>query len=32
MLIDHTLFGITDKVQDAINILRAHEPPEGYYR
>ena len=31
MLIDHTLFGITDKVQDAINLLRTHEPPEGYY-
>ena len=31
MLIDHTLFGTVDKVQQAIDLLREHEPPEGYY-
>ena len=31
MLIDHTLFGTVDKVQQAIALLREHEPPEGYY-
>ncbi len=31
MLIEHTLFGITDKVADAVALLREHEPPEGYY-
>lgn len=31
MLIEHNLFGSTDKVADAINLLRQHEPPEGYY-
>lgn len=31
MLIEHTLFGTTDKVADAISLLRQHEPPEGYY-
>lgn len=31
MLIEHNLFGTTDKVADAINLLREHEPPEGYY-
>lgn len=31
MLIEHNLFGVTDKVADAINLLREHEPPEGYY-
>ena len=31
MLIEKTLFGVTDKVADAIKLLQAHEPPEGYY-
>lgn len=31
MLIERTLFGTTDKVSCAINLLREHEPPEGYY-
>lgn len=31
MLIEQTLFGTTDKVADAIKLLREHEPPEGYY-
>lgn len=31
MLIEHNLFGTTDKVADAIKLLREHEPPEGYY-
>ena len=31
MLIEHSLFGTTDKVADAISLLRQHEPPEGYY-
>ena len=31
MLIEHNLFGTVDKVADAINLLRQHEPPEGYY-
>ncbi|MBR3745610.1 MAG: phosphoadenosine phosphosulfate reductase family protein [Selenomonadaceae bacterium] len=31
MLIDHTLFGTVDKVRQAIDLLREHEPPEGYY-
>lgn len=31
MLIEHTLFGITDKVKTAIQRLRAFEPPEGYH-
>ena len=30
-LVDHHLFGTTDKVADAIAVLQAHEPPEGYY-
>jgi phosphoadenosine phosphosulfate reductase len=30
-LIDHTLFGVVDKVQIAIDRLRQYEPPEGYY-
>jgi phosphoadenosine phosphosulfate reductase len=30
-LIDHTLFGIVDKVQIAIDRIRQFEPPEGYY-
>lgn len=31
MLIEHTLFGVVDKVADAIKLLRDNEPPEGYY-
>ena len=31
MLIEHHLFGTTDKVADAIKLLREHEPPEGYF-
>ena len=31
MLIDHTLYGVVDKVADAIAVLREYEPPEGYY-
>lgn len=31
MLVDHTLFGINDKVADAIKLLHQHEPTEGYY-
>lgn len=31
MLIENTLFGTTDKVADAIQLLRDNEPPEGYY-
>ena len=31
MLIEQTLFGTVDKVQNAIDLLREHEPPEGYY-
>ncbi|MBQ3434802.1 MAG: phosphoadenosine phosphosulfate reductase family protein [Selenomonadaceae bacterium] len=31
MLIEHNLFGTVNKVADAINLLRQHEPPEGYY-
>lgn len=31
MLVNHTLFGVEDKVTDAINLLRQYEPPEGYY-
>ncbi len=30
-LVDYHLFGTTDKVADAIAVLQAHEPPEGYY-
>lgn len=30
-LIDHTLFGVVDKVALAIERLQAFEPPEGYY-
>lgn len=30
-LVDYTLYGTTDKVADAIAVLREHEPPEGYY-
>ena len=31
MLIENHLFGTTDKVADAIKLLREHEPPEGYF-
>lgn len=31
MLVDYTLFGVVDKVQQAIDLLQQHEPPEGYY-
>lgn len=31
MLIEKNLFGTTDKVADAIKLLRDNEPPEGYY-
>jgi phosphoadenosine phosphosulfate reductase len=31
MLIDHTLFGVVDKVAIAIERLKAFKPPEGYY-
>ena len=31
MLIENTLFGTVDKVQEAIELLKEHEPPEGYY-
>lgn len=31
MLIENTLFGAVDKVQIALDDLRQHEPPEGYY-
>lgn len=30
-LVDYTLYGTTDKVADAIAVLREYEPPEGYY-
>ena len=30
-LVEYTLFGTVDKVQNAINRLKAFEPPEGYY-
>lgn len=31
LLIEHNLFGVEDKVSDAIKLLQAHEPPDGYY-
>ena len=31
MLKEQTLFGEEDKVKIAVNRLRLHEPPEGYY-
>jgi phosphoadenosine phosphosulfate reductase len=31
MLIENTIMGIHDKVMDAIEEIKAHEPPEGYY-
>jgi phosphoadenosine phosphosulfate reductase len=30
-LVEHTLFGVIDKVQIAIDRIRQFEPPEGYY-
>jgi phosphoadenosine phosphosulfate reductase len=30
-LIEHTLFGIEDKVEKSIQLLRDFEPPEGYW-
>jgi len=30
-MIDHTLFGNIDPVQDSIDLLQELEPPEGYY-
>lgn len=31
MLQETTLFGVTDKVKEAVAILQQYEPPEGYY-
>lgn len=31
MLVENTLFGIVNKEQQAIELLRKHEPGEGYY-
>lgn len=31
MLQENTLFGVTDKVKEAVSILQQYEPPEGYY-
>lgn len=31
MLIENTLFGTVDKVQEAIELLKEHEPPDGYH-
>ena len=31
MLVEETLFGIRDKVETAIQRLKAFVPPEGYY-
>lgn len=31
MLRENTLFGLRDKEADALDLLRQHEPPEGYY-
>lgn len=31
MLKEYTLFGIRDKVAEAVNTLQEYEPPEGYY-
>jgi len=28
---EQTLFGVTDKIQKAIDRLKAFEPPDGYY-
>lgn len=31
MLIEQTLFGVRDKIKEAIEILQDLEPKEGYY-
>lgn len=31
MLRENTLFGLRDKESEALDLLRQHEPPEGYY-
>lgn len=31
MLMENTVFGINDKVQNSIDRIRAFEPPDGYY-
>jgi phosphoadenosine phosphosulfate reductase len=31
MIIEKTLFGVENKVKTAIEVLKAYEPPEGYY-
>lgn len=31
MLVQHTLFGVEDRVAKAIERLKTYEPPEGYY-
>lgn len=31
MLVENTLFGPRDKEAEALDLLRSHEPPEGYY-
>ena len=31
MLKENTLFGVEDKVATAIDLIRQHEPPNGYY-
>ncbi|NCC59160.1 MAG: phosphoadenosine phosphosulfate reductase, partial [Synergistales bacterium] len=31
MLVENTLFGVRDKVQDALEMLREFEPEDGYY-
>lgn len=31
MLIKHHLFGVENKIKNAIELLRQFEPPEGYY-
>lgn len=31
MLIENNLFGTVDKIDNAIKLLREHEPPEGYF-
>ena len=30
-LVSETLFGVRNKVQEAIDLFKKHEPPEGYY-
>ncbi|MEM5766993.1 MAG: phosphoadenosine phosphosulfate reductase family protein [Bacillota bacterium] len=31
MLVEDTLFGVTDKVQIAVERIKAFEPPDGYF-